>query len=507
MAGRILIVEGTAGQRILLRARLTSAFYRVAAADSGAEALRLIADRCPDLVIAAADLPDMCSSSFCTRLRALPDHAETPLVLLSEEDRQDERLALLAVGADDVIARQVEDILLLARLRSLMGRSHAQDELRLRDDTKRALGLSESPRGFQRPARVAMISLDPALDPGGLAARLRIGLGAQVQITEPGRLLHHAAPAAEVVVLVDTGAAPGSGLALLAQLRTARAQRRAALVYVTAPGQDEIAARALDLGADDLLRNGADPLELELRLPRLVNLARRADRHRAALRTGLRAAVIDPLTGLYNRRYALPQLARMAQQAARLGRPLALLVADLDHFKQVNDLWGHSVGDHVLTTTAQTLSRGLRDCDLVARLGGEEFLIALADTGPEAARNRAHALCDAVARQSLRLPDGLGGRRTAAPTISIGLTVIAPGMETVETALRRADAALYAAKKAGRNRAHLSDPAVLPPQPAAELAARSGDEGPEPAAADQSRGGLRGRRRASSSSSSSSRSA
>ncbi|MCT4370691.1 diguanylate cyclase [Yangia mangrovi] len=462
MAGRILIVEGTASHRILLRARLTSAFYEVLVAETGSEALAMIEAARPDLVLAAAELPDMCGSGFCTRLRALPDHADTPLVLLTEEDLVDERLALLAVGADDVIARAVEDILLLARLRSLLRRSRAQDEIQLRTDAKRALGLSEAPRSFQRPARVALVSLDPGLGLDTIAARLRVGIGAQVQITAPGTLLQSGAISAEVAVLFDTGAEPGAGLALLSQLRTARAQHRAVLVYVTNKGRDEAAARALDLGADEVLHNGPEALELALRLPRLIGRRRRSERHRAALRNGLRAAMIDPLTGLYNRRYALPEIARRAQQAAQRGQPLALLVADLDHFKKVNDRWGHAAGDQVLVATAQRLTAGRCDLDLVARLGGEEFLIALPGADTEAAFAAARRLCEEVARLSLPMPMRRAGRPPLfSPTISIGIALMEAAGEAVETALLRADGALYAAKHAGRNRAHVAPPAAF----------------------------------------------
>ncbi|SDI38329.1 diguanylate cyclase [Alloyangia pacifica] len=463
MAGRILIVGGSASQCDQLRTKLASAFYQVATVASGAEALRSIDDLHPDLVLSATMLPDMCSSGFCTRLRSLPGHADTPLVLLCEKDQPERRLALLAVGADDVIARPVEDILLLARLRNLIHRSRAQDELQLRNDTQRALGLSELPRNFDRPARISLVPLDPEADVALMATRLRINLGAQVRILAPGHLLKQGVTPAEAIVLIDNPAAPEAGLAFLSQLRTARARRRAALVYVTEPERAEYAARALDLGADELLHRGPDALELALRLPRLINRRRRAEQHHAALRNGLRAAIIDPLTGLYNRRYAMPELARLAQQAAELEQPLALLIADLDHFKKVNDHWGHSIGDRVLATTARALSDALRPRDLVARVGGEEFLIALPGSDAEAALATARQLRERIAGLTLPLIGPGGGSQAGiALTISIGIAFTEPGSNPVETVLRRADGALYAAKQAGRNQVRLAEPERQP---------------------------------------------
>lgn len=463
MAGRILIVGGSASQCDQLRTKLASAFYQVATAPSGSEALRSIDDIHPDLVLAATMLPDMCSREFCTRLRTLPGHADTPLVLLCEKDHPEQRLALLAVGADDVIARPLEAILLLARLRNLIHRARAQDELRLRNDTQRALGLSEPPRNFDRPARISLVPLDPQADVAAIATRLRINLGAQVRILAPGHLLQHNTTPAEAIVLIDSPDDPGAGLALLSQLRTARARRRAALVYVTTPDRADHAARALDLGADELLHRGPDALELALRLPRLINRRRRAEQHHAALRDGLRAAMIDPLTGLYNRRYAMPEVARLAQEAAELEQPLGLLIADLDHFKKVNDHWGHSTGDRVLVATARALSDALRAQDLVARVGGEEFLIALPGSDAESALATARQLRERVAGLTLPLiGPGSGSHAWIAPTISIGIAFTEPGPNSVEVALRRADGALYAAKQAGRNQVRQAEPEGQP---------------------------------------------
>ncbi|NDW01213.1 diguanylate cyclase [Salipiger sp. PrR002] len=452
MTGRILIAEATAEQRILLRAKLASAFYTVTTAESGAEALRLAAATPPDLVIAGSMLPDMCGTSFCTRLRALGGHRDTPLVLRSDEDRPEERLALLAVGADDVIARSDGEVL-LARLRNLLSHARTCDEMRMRDDTQRALGLAEAPQGFSRPPKITLLPLtaDPALD--ATAAQLRIALDAQLRTAEPARILAARAPASEAIILIDTGCGAGSGLALLSQLRMQRRGHPPCIVYVTGPGQPEITAKALDLGADDVMSGGLDPLELALRLPRLISRARRVQSHRKALRKGLRAAVTDPLTGLHNRRYALPHLARMLEQAQQQAEPLAILLADLDHFKSVNDLCGHPVGDQVLAATARTLARDLRSADLVARFGGEEFLIALPNTDAAQALATAEKLCRRVATQPLCAPQ---------VTISIGLA-LSFGPDTAEDALKRADQALYRAKHAGRNQVHLGRPALARP--------------------------------------------
>lgn len=213
---------------------------------------------------------------------------------------------------------------------------------------------------------------------------------------------------------------------------------------------------ALDLGANDLLTAPLDPQETALRITLHINRKQRADQLRRALNTGLRLAVTDPLTGLHNRRYALAHLDRIARRARDTGRRFAVMVLDLDRFKCINDTHGHAAGDTVLETVAQRLRENLRPTDLLARIGGEEFLVALPEATLGTARIAAERLCRVVGAEPISLPDG-SGRVTV--TVSVGLAL---GPELRETgdpgpelsgrdALRRADSALMAAKGEGRN--------------------------------------------------------
>ncbi|MEY4766405.1 diguanylate cyclase [Aquabacterium sp.] len=157
-------------------------------------------------------------------------------------------------------------------------------------------------------------------------------------------------------------------------------------------------------------------------------------------------ACTDPLTQLRNRRFALEAAQHEAAVFARDGRPLALVMGDVDHFKRVNDQHGHEGGDMALKAVAQTLKGGVREIDHVARWGGEEFLLLLPGTAHDEARHVAERLRRQVSQTELRLPSGL-----AALSITLGVSILAPG-ETVEQALARADRALYEGKERGRNR-------------------------------------------------------
>jgi diguanylate cyclase len=154
-------------------------------------------------------------------------------------------------------------------------------------------------------------------------------------------------------------------------------------------------------------------------------------------------ATRDALTGLHNRRVCDERLLQEIQYHRRMGMPLAVLLMDIDHFKRINDLWGHAEGDAVLQTVAQRLLQGCRRTDFVGRYGGEEFVVLLPNTDAGGAEVMATKLLQAVAAQ----PSGQAGL----VTISAGLFVDAAGAEP-DAVLQGADAALYAAKHAGRNR-------------------------------------------------------
>lgn len=177
------------------------------------------------------------------------------------------------------------------------------------------------------------------------------------------------------------------------------------------------------------------------------------DRHIAELQ---RLVALDPLTGAFNRRTLERQADALLQQAQRRGQAYSLLLLDADHFKQVNDAFGHDAGDEVLRAVVAVLRQGLRPADLVGRLGGEEFVVVLPDAGTPAALQRAEQLRAAVA--ALRFE--VAGRRVPL-TVSIGLATA--GAESFADLLRRADHAMYAAKHAGRNRVELAPEPVAPP--------------------------------------------
>jgi two-component system cell cycle response regulator len=454
MTARVLVVDAVPTNRIILRVKLSAAFYEVVQASSGHAAVAMARKVRPDLVITASDLPDMSGRSLCATLRRDPANTHTPIVIVHGEDDLDERLVSLAAGADDVLSRPIDDLVMMARLRSLLRARDAEAELQLRDDTRRALGLAEDMSSFDSPARVCLIPTGQLENPEHLARAMTEDLGSKVELIDSEEALRERRNSPDVFVIAEGPYSLGEGLSLLPQLRAASQTRHSAVVYVAQPHMRREAASALDMGANDLLAAGPEAAELTIRVRKQIARKRTNDRLRANMRDGLKAAVTDPLTGLYNRRYTMPYLNRIKDRAAEHRRPYALLVADLDHFKQVNDLYGHAAGDTVLVTFAERLRDNLRAADLLSRWGGEEFLVAMPDTDHAAAKRTAERICAIMADHPLRIAGGAEIR----VTVSVGLALWHPGDDQDPLSLiEKADQALYEAKKQGRNKVALSN--------------------------------------------------
>ena len=245
------------------------------------------------------------------------------------------------------------------------------------------------------------------------------------------------------VALVD-GA---EGARLLAGLVRDPDAYRTAVVLVEAEGPDVPAVQAaLRGGAQDVLVEPVSDGELVARVSAAERTKELQDELVGQSRRLEALVREDPLTGVANRRAILTQLAGLVSAARRHGRPLSVAVLDLDHFKRVNDEYGHQAGDLVLVAAVAAMGRRLRAEDQLGRLGGEEFLVLLPDTGPAAARRVADALRRQVAAADAPVP------------VTASLGVATWEGETPEALLHRADQALYAAKRAGRNRVHDADP-------------------------------------------------
>lgn len=469
MPGKILILDSVATNRIVLKVKLSSAFYQVAQASSLQEAMDSIAADMPDLVLVGSqDASDDEGLERCAALKRTSLAASLPVLLLTAQTHRDFRMKALRAGADDVFVKPVDETALMARIRSLMRARDANEDWRLRDRTARALGFAEqSSQAFDTQANILFATPD-----NGLGLRWRTRLKPLVPYNMTHKPLCAALSAMSKISVPDAFVialdrrVPDEGLRLLAEIRARSATRHCGVLVVlpeqVSPEQwSGTMADALDLGANEVMPHGFDAEEMALRLSNIIKHKRFRDSLRRNVREGLEAAVTDPLTGLFNRRYALPHLKRIAEFSSRTKRDFAVMVADLDHFKKINDRYGHSVGDTVLATLANRMRDALRPVDLLARIGGEEFLVVLPATDRATARKVAARLCAAVSQEPVYIQKS---DLQIPVTVSIGMAMASDHRDAGDISgtalLDHADRALYGAKSTGRNQVTLETKAA-----------------------------------------------
>lgn len=451
MSARILIADDLPTGRIQWRVRLAAAHYQIEVVDTPDALTDAVGRVTPDLVILShRDFAE--ALALCEALKSTPAGADTPLLLATPEAGPEARLAALAAGAADLLEHPPSDRVCMARIRSLLRARDARSALKRRRSAAEEFGFCEAGAEFNRRGNVALVARSrlialewrTALN-GNMRDRVDV-LGEHAALSTAGQ------DTSADVYVVDIGSdRVEDGLQFLAELRARAEARRASVIAVVGASDADTAARALDLGASDLIRNDFRPGELAHRIRTQIKAKTEADALSVAVEDGMRLAATDPLTGLYNRRYVMGRAKRLLAQSATSGRPLAVLIADIDHFKRVNDTYGHAVGDAVLLEVAARLRASLRSEDILARIGGEEFLILMPETEAAVAGQVASRICGHVGAKPV-LADK--GGPSVPVTLSIGVASTCPASasgDTIAALLDRADRALYSAKAAGRN--------------------------------------------------------
>jgi two-component system cell cycle response regulator len=446
MTARILIVDDVPSNSRLLEAKLTAEYYQTASASGGLQTLELATSWQPDLILLDVMMPGMDGYECCRRLKANPDTLHIPVVMVTALNEPAERVRGLEAGADDFLAKPVEFDTLMARVRGLLRLKRLLDEWRARGETARALGLTEAPGPEPSVAGARALVID---DWDSSAQRVQDALTTDGIVPSRARCEAEALALCTAIpfdlILLSLMLSDEDPLKLMSSLRAADLTREVPILLIAAPPERERMLRGFELGANDWLLTPVDESELRARARNQIRRKFYQDRLRADLGTALEMALTDPLTGLYNQRYLLRHLRGMLGHS----RPqaLALLMIDVDHFKAVNDDYGHAVGDQALCQLATLLRANTRVFDSVARYGGEEFVVVLPGTGREDALLAAERLRRAV--EAMQFEPEPGRRRRL--TVSVGIACASDGMSP-EVLMHAADQALYQAKREGRNR-------------------------------------------------------
>jgi two-component system cell cycle response regulator len=451
MTARVLVVDDVPANVRLLEARLSAEYFDVVTAMSGNEALA-ICDRAEcDLVLLDVMMPDMDGFEVCRRLKSNPATHHIPVVMVTALDQPSDRVRGLEAGADDFLAKPIPELALIARVRSLARLKMVTDELRMRVLTSREIGIESPEReaisDTGRDGRILIVDDRPA-SYERVAAMLAKEHQVEVE-PDPNQALFRAADGTYDLLIVSLGLENFDALRLCSQVRSLDRTRSLPILAITEPDNNTRMVRGLEIGVNDYLIRPIDKNELLARVRTQVRKRRYTDRLRDNVQMSIEMAITDALTGLFNRRYMESHLGTLIEQAASRGKPLSALVIDIDYFKAINDTHGHDAGDDVLRDFALRIKRSIRGIDLACRYGGEEFVIVMPETDMTVAAMVAERLRRRIAAEPFSIQQG---SKAIPVTISIGIAGLRDKEDNAAGLLKRADQALYRAKRDGRNR-------------------------------------------------------
>ena len=450
MTARVLVVDDLVANIKLLEARLAAEYFEVVTAMNGPSALEICARGQCDIVLLDVMMPGMDGLEVCRRLKHNPRTAHIPVVMITALDQPADRVAGLEAGADDFLTKPVNDIALITRVKSLVRLKMLTDELMMRVSTSTEIGLDDAfdPASLGGDGgKVLLVDDAPAT-----VERVKNILTPHHTVDhegDPQEALFRAAEGDYDLAIISLNLKQIDGLRLCSHLRSLDRTRLLPILVIVDPDDNVRLLRGLDIGVNDYLVRPIDRNEMLARVRTQVRRKRFSDRLRDNVQMTIEMAVTDGLTGLHNRRYLERHLATLVQQAVARQKPLSVLVLDIDHFKSINDSYGHAVGDDVLREFSRRVRKAVRGIDLACRMGGEEFVIAMPDTDAALALLVGERLRQKIAMERFRITEGA---ESIEVTVSIGVASLTSTEDTPDMLLKRADEALYKAKREGRNR-------------------------------------------------------
>ena len=452
MSARILVVDDVPANVKLLEARLSAEYFDVLTATNGAEALEVCSRAECDIILLDVMMPDMDGFEVCRRLKSNPATHFIPVVIVTALDSPADRVRGLEAGADDFLTKPVSDVVLIARVRSLTRLKMMTDELRMRAITSLEVGM-EAPAVADKGIGGRILLVD---DRPSSYERLAPLLATEHTVdleANPSEALFHAAEGNYDLLIVSLSLENYDGLRLCSQARSLERTRQVPILAISDADNNARLLRGLEIGVNDYLLRPVDKNELLARARTQIRKRRYTDHLRDNVQNSIEMAITDALTGLHNRRYMESHLATLAEQASSRGKPLALMILDIDFFKAINDNHGHDAGDDVLREFAVRIRKSIRGIDLACRYGGEEFVIVMPETDLHVAGMVAERLRRSIVGETFAIAKGT---KRIEVTVSIGLSTLERKGEPVADVLKRADTALYRAKHDGRNRVVVS---------------------------------------------------
>lgn len=450
---------------VKLMARSLSLFgYEVLTAANGEEAIRIARESSPDIILLDIMMPKLNGYDVTQILKRDSLTRTIPIVLITALSGDDDKLKGLEAGASDFLTKPVNQTELLTRVRSLVKLKKMQDQVNANANMMTSRPSTSGPVATEHEEKyiVMIIEDDPTqikyienqLDTGGYDTIVANNASEALDI------LNEAIPD---LILLDILLPDMDGVVLLEMLRALPEIRPIPILIISAFGDLDIKVKSFDTGADDYLVKPINTVEMMARIKsnlikydfqkKVMAIAddykTMADNYKATIDGLFKQTIIDSLTGLNNRYYLNTVMEREVGSSKRYDYDFCLMMLDVDHFKSINDTYGHISGDSVLREMGALTKQAIRTIDSAIRYGGEEFLLVLPHTAIQEASLLAQRIRKSVENHKF---SDVGDRQI---TISIGVAQFQKSDNDMHKLIKRADEALYRAKKGGRNRVEL----------------------------------------------------
>jgi len=461
VTGLVLVVDDVPANVKLLEAKLSNEYYDVITAKDGYEAIELTKAKKPDLILLDVMMPGIDGFETCRQIKQDPDVSHIPVVMVTALSDPSDRVRGLEAGADDFITKPINDTALFARVRSLVRIKVLIDELRLRDKSGSQLGMSASDFSLNLDVTGSNLMMvdDDMVQARRIIEKLTAGGYKITHFSDHKQAIEFARTAELDLMLISTQLADIDGLRLATQFKALEQVRHVPIIMMVDEDEQHLMLKGLELGVNDYLLIPVDFNEMFARMKTQIRRKKYQEALKSNYQESVSMAVTDGLTRLYNRHYLDTHLKNLVRQAGEQKRNLSIVIMDMDHFKHVNDTYGHGVGDEVLVALSAIIVKTIRSADLAARYGGEEFVVLM----PETDAIRCYEGAERIRRAVESTPFVVSHPESPiSKTISIGCATMEVN-DTPESLLRRADGELYKSKNMGRNR-------VMPvPEPPYEL--------------------------------------
>jgi len=447
MTATVLVVDDLEPNIKLLEAKLLAEYYTIFTANNGVSALEILSQNKIDVVLLDVMMPGMDGFETCKKIKENPETTHIPVVMVTALSELEDRVKGLESGADEFLTKPINDIALFARVKSLARMKTVIDELKLRNTINAELGATVIELKDNFLESKILLFDDDVIQAKNVKEQLS-ELSGQVKVLTSLDEIDALGVFVPDLVIISCQIDTVDPLRIAVTLRSKPNFKNSVLMMLADEENIPMVIKGMELGINDYFMYPVDKSELKARVRTQLRRKQYQDNLRTELEESVDLSTKDGLTAVFNRRYFDIHVKQMVQKSQETKKPICIMMFDMDHFKQVNDTYGHPAGDAVLKTLASVLKASFRVTDLIARYGGEEFIVLLNNIELQETLKIAEKTRALIEATEFAIPAPIG---VIHKTTSIGVVEYNQG-DTVEEFVSKVDKALYEAKETGRNK-------------------------------------------------------